>query len=311
MTEEKDEQIEDKISKRVFQLENHYIICGFGPTGRQIVNELINENIPYVIIEEDSKYCDELLNNGYNYIIGNASSDEVLIAAGIKTAKGFVAVYPSDEFNALVILAARLLNLRLDISAISAKKSNENILRKSGADKVISLCMLDGKNIVNTVFDFNKRVYYRVVKKFYFNMINLYGWLSSVLFSVISIVILFYNIIEVFSFFKGDIDIFTISFIILLLVNFSLLAFFRIKLRIKGDFTKKEQTWAFVINIILSVLTFGLWAVVFAIDYSIIYILSYKAVNYKLTLLVWLIFFNILVIYCILAVIRIPISGML
>ena len=311
MTEEKDEQIEDKISKRVFQLTNHYIICGFGPTGRQIVSELINENIPYVIVEEDSKYCDELLNNGYNFIRGSASSDEVLIAAGIKTAKGFVAVYPSDEFNALVILAARALNLRLDISAISAKESNENILRKSGADKVISLRMLDGKNIADTVFDFNKRVYYRVIKKFYFNMLDLYGWLSSILFSIISIVILFYNIINISSFFKEDINIFKTAFIVLLLLNFSLLAFFRINLRIKGDFTKKEQTWVLVINIILSVLTFGFWAVVFAIDYIIMNILSYKAVNYKLTVLVWLIFFYILMIYCILAVIRIPISGML
>lgn len=166
MIEERNEQIKkDKISKRVSELTDHYIVCGFGRMGRQIVSDLINENVPYVIVEENPEHHDELLNNDYNHVTGNASSDEVLIAAGIKKAKGLIAVYPSDESNVFIVLTARTLNPQLDIVARSIMESNEDKLKRAGANKVISPYMFGGRRIATAVlrpavFEFNELTYH-------------------------------------------------------------------------------------------------------------------------------------------------------
>ena len=119
--------------------------------------------------------------------------------------------------------------------------------------------------------------------KLYIYMTNLYGWLTAVYFSVISISVLVFGIAYDFN-----------LWVSVILLSFSLLAFFRIKLQLKGGFTKKDHIWIIIINIA----TLGLNI----IDYFL-YMLRYKTVKYKLTITTWLIFFNLLLICGILAII--------
>src|ERR1035437_2170515 len=40
-----------RMQKNISGLRNHYIICGYGRMGQQIVKDLIRENVPHVVIE--------------------------------------------------------------------------------------------------------------------------------------------------------------------------------------------------------------------------------------------------------------------
>ena len=166
MIKEKENEIKiQNIKERIESTSDHYIVCGFGRMGRQIVKDLMNENVPCVIIDENKEHEEELLKEDYNYISGNAASDQVLIEAGIKRAKGLIAVYPTDALNVFIVLTAKNLNFNLDIVARSIQESNEDKLKKAGANKVISPYMFGGRKMASAilrpaVFEFNELTYH-------------------------------------------------------------------------------------------------------------------------------------------------------
>jgi len=41
------------MNDRIQDLENHYIVCGGGETGRHIIGELLGSELPVVLIEQD------------------------------------------------------------------------------------------------------------------------------------------------------------------------------------------------------------------------------------------------------------------
>ena len=41
------------MKKKLDQMENHYIVCGYGEMGQIIVEELLKHKVPVVIIEPD------------------------------------------------------------------------------------------------------------------------------------------------------------------------------------------------------------------------------------------------------------------
>ena len=64
-------------------LKDHFIICGFGRVGHQVGKEFDNANIKYVVIDNNHEHTE--LNEYQNilHIIGDATSDEKLLEAGI------------------------------------------------------------------------------------------------------------------------------------------------------------------------------------------------------------------------------------
>ncbi len=128
-----------RMHKKMMKMHEHYIICGFGRIGREICSILKENNRPFVVIESNQAVIDELDRLGYADLKGDASDDDILLAAGIKQAKGLVTAVSSDEKNVYITLTARGLNSKLFILARSsglpgaAKK-----LERAGASRVIS-----------------------------------------------------------------------------------------------------------------------------------------------------------------------------
>jgi voltage-gated potassium channel len=139
------------MKKRIEQLKNHYIVCGFGRVGEQVAREFRRSNAPFVVLDPNpdvKKYLDaeEVL-----YIQGDASSEQVLKDAGIDKAKGLVSVVDSDADNVYVTLTARALNPNLFIIARSNLESAAYKLKRAGADRVISPYSLGGRRIASMV----------------------------------------------------------------------------------------------------------------------------------------------------------------
>jgi voltage-gated potassium channel len=133
-----------RMDKRIREMRNHYIVCGFGRVGHQVAHAFDASGIPYVVIDSKTETATELERRNIPNFIGDATNDELLTEAGILTAKGLVACSDSDVVNVFVTLSARALNPGLYIVARAGLKDTEKKLLMAGANRVISPYFISG-----------------------------------------------------------------------------------------------------------------------------------------------------------------------
>lgn len=136
-----------QLRRLIESLNEHYIICGFGRTGRQIALEFAAEGIPFVTIDSGLEQVQQAQAHGYIAVQGDATLDEVLLAVGVERAICLVAALPRDAENLYIVLSAKTLNP--DIRAIARANSEEAIqkLQRGGADAVVSPYITGGKRM--------------------------------------------------------------------------------------------------------------------------------------------------------------------
>jgi voltage-gated potassium channel len=140
-----------RMGKKISEVKNHYIICGFGRVGHQVAEVFDASRTAYVVIDSKKETLDELDLKNIPSIIGDATSDSILREAGIETAKGLVACSDSDVANVFVTLSARVLNPNLFIVARASYKDNERKLIMAGANRVISPYFISGVRMASLV----------------------------------------------------------------------------------------------------------------------------------------------------------------
>lgn len=136
-----------RMDRMIERIRDHYIVCGHGRMGQQITGELKRNGLPFVVIENNPEQIGLLERLGYPFVVGNASDDPVLLAAGVLRCKGLVAVGPTDADNIFITLSARGLNPGCYIVARSVRVEDEEKLRRAGADKVLSPYVIGGRRM--------------------------------------------------------------------------------------------------------------------------------------------------------------------
>ncbi|MBN1355206.1 potassium channel protein [bacterium] len=136
-----------KMEREVKRMKSHFILCGFGRTGRQICEELRKGKVPYVVIERDEKVLIELAEFRINAVQGEATDDEVLIRAGVKTADTLITAVDSPADNVFITLTARGLNPDLHIVARAESSDTEKKLYRAGANKVVLPHAIGGRQM--------------------------------------------------------------------------------------------------------------------------------------------------------------------
>lgn len=131
----------------VDSLIGHYILCGFGRTGRQIALEFHAENIPFVVIDSAVQSVETALTLGYTAVQGDATLDEILLSVGIDRAICIVAALPSDAENLYTILSAKTLNPKVRAIARATTEEAVKKLKRGGADAVVSPYITGGKRM--------------------------------------------------------------------------------------------------------------------------------------------------------------------
>ena len=155
---------ERKMQKKLNQLHDHYIICGYGRMGKKIVQELYKRNKPFVVIEKEAELPDP--STEIRFLQGDATEDADLLKAGIKRAIGLVTVLSTDIENTFTTLSARGLNPDLKIIARAEEESSKEKLLKAGASRVILPYEIGGFRIMQallkpTVVDYIDEVFSR------------------------------------------------------------------------------------------------------------------------------------------------------
>ncbi|MEL6552029.1 MAG: NAD-binding protein [Cyanobacteria bacterium J06621_11] len=128
-------------------LSQHYIVCGFGRTGRQIAEEFSLQNIPFVVVDTEAESVQQAQTLGFVAVQGDATLDSTLHLLKIESAVCLVSALTSDAENLYTVLSARTLNPNVRIIARASSHEAIQKLQRVGADAVISPYITGGKRM--------------------------------------------------------------------------------------------------------------------------------------------------------------------
>ena len=140
-----------KMQKKIKGLSEHVIICGYGRNGRQAAKKLQSHQRNFVVIDKDETVFQNIENNDFTFIIGDANEDEVLISAGINSAASLICALPNDSENVFVVLSARQINPEIRIISRASEESSYSKLKLAGANNVILPDRIGGDHMASLV----------------------------------------------------------------------------------------------------------------------------------------------------------------
>ncbi len=142
-----------KMQKRIDKLKDHYIVCGVGLVGTNVAQDLEMTGRPFVVVESDmsniQRYADT--HPGQLFLQGDATDNDVLLAAGVERALGVFAVAHDDSANLVISLSAKQLNPLLRVVARCHDMKNAEKTRRVGADEIVSPDFSGGQRIVSAM----------------------------------------------------------------------------------------------------------------------------------------------------------------
>ena len=130
-----------KMNKVLDSMKDHYIVCGYGKTGKRVLEDLLNKGLDVVIIEnnaERSEKLKEIYNKNFIHLDADATNDDVLLQAGIERARILISVLSSDAENLFVTLSAKDLNKKIKVITRVSEATSGEKFRKAGADFIVS-----------------------------------------------------------------------------------------------------------------------------------------------------------------------------
>lgn len=142
---------ETRMHRTIDKLSNHIIVAGAGSTGRHVLQELVEHNIPVVLIDIDPDIVQQHKEHtdGALGFVGDATDDDVLAKANIKTARGIVAALADDKDNLYLTISAREMNAKIRIVSRGSDLRVLKKLRTAGADTVVSPNYIGGLRMVS------------------------------------------------------------------------------------------------------------------------------------------------------------------
>ncbi|MBI9081801.1 MAG: potassium channel protein [Pseudodesulfovibrio sp.] len=140
-----------KMMKEISKLRNHFIICGHGRIGSIVAQEIMAEGYDVVVIEQATELIDKMEQDGILCLDGDATSDEVLMNAGLLHAKSLISALSNEAANVYVTLTARQLNPSINIVARAGDKSHISRLELAGANRVVLPHFIGGLRMAQNV----------------------------------------------------------------------------------------------------------------------------------------------------------------
>jgi len=136
---------EQRFSRQVKHLkEPFFMICGYGETGRNLLEALDRMDLRAVVIDIDEARLNDLLISNFHYDIptlcGDAGLPAVLETAGIynRYCRGVFALADDDHANLAVAVALRLLNPKLPLLCRAEEEGMAENMAGIGATSVIN-----------------------------------------------------------------------------------------------------------------------------------------------------------------------------
>lgn len=136
------------VKKRIVNMRDHVIVCGYGRNGYQACEELAEHGINFVIVEKRDNVIEYIREDPERlFIQGDAASEEVMELAQIQHARALITALPGDADNMYVVLTAREMNPNIQIISRASEFRSDVKLRRVGADNVIMPDRIGGQRM--------------------------------------------------------------------------------------------------------------------------------------------------------------------
>jgi len=122
-------------------VDDHYVICGYGVKGRAASRALRDDGVAadaIVIIEPDPVIAGEAARDGYTVVVGDSTRRATLREARTERARAIIVATDRDDSAVLTTLTARELAPRAAIVAAVREDENRHLLEQSGATSVVT-----------------------------------------------------------------------------------------------------------------------------------------------------------------------------
>ena len=121
----------------------YYVVCGYGETGKAVVDALLVEHFGAVVIDYLEDITERNLNDTLEYVphlTADATEPETLELAGVHQDKchGVIAVTASDETNLKIAIISKLLHKDVTVICRSEHKEHEENMLSFGTDHIIN-----------------------------------------------------------------------------------------------------------------------------------------------------------------------------
>ncbi|MEE4153504.1 MAG: potassium channel family protein [Erythrobacter sp.] len=123
------------------QLSEHIVVLGYGVSGSQSVEELIERGTDpscIVVVDMHEERLADAEKLGVNVMAADATRDETLKAVRISEAKNVLVSAGRDDTSILIVLTVRHLAPKVPISVVVRADDNELLARQAGANNVIN-----------------------------------------------------------------------------------------------------------------------------------------------------------------------------
>ena len=124
-----------RMDRKIAQLSGHVVVCGWGRVGRAVSNDLASAGREVVVVDLNGERVRGI---DFPTVVGDATSDATLRAAGIERAFALVAALEGDAENLFVTLSGRAINPDLFIVARARQDESIPKLSNAGADRVVN-----------------------------------------------------------------------------------------------------------------------------------------------------------------------------
>jgi voltage-gated potassium channel len=123
------------MNREINKFAGHTIVCGWGRVGRAVADDLAEAGHSVVVVDIDA---DRVAGVPYPTVVGDATLDSTLRAAGIDRARALIAALEGDAENLFVTLSARAIVPGLFIVARARQDESVPKLANAGADRVVN-----------------------------------------------------------------------------------------------------------------------------------------------------------------------------
>ncbi|MEM7665877.1 MAG: potassium channel family protein [Pseudomonadota bacterium] len=130
-----------RMAKIQEKLSGHVVVLGYGVSGSQSVEELIERGrnpSEIVVVDPSEERLHEAEKLGANVMAADATRDETLKAVRIHEAESVLVSAGRDDTSILIVLTVRHLAPNVPISVVVRANDNELLARQAGANNVIN-----------------------------------------------------------------------------------------------------------------------------------------------------------------------------
>jgi CPA2 family monovalent cation:H+ antiporter-2 len=126
-----------KVATKSVRFKDHVIICGFGRSGQALAKMLDQENIPYLALDLDPDRIADAVAGGSHVVYGDATRENVLVAAGISRAKALVISFVDTPASLKILHQVEDLKPGMTVLVRTRDDADLEKLQSAGATEVI------------------------------------------------------------------------------------------------------------------------------------------------------------------------------